>query len=208
MKKVTKIEVQQKNKKRVSVYLDGEFFLGMDYFTLLSQRIKVGQEIDEEKIAEIVFEVEYSSAYEKALGYVSKMMRTKMQMIIYLKNKGYDGKIIAKVIDKLIELGLIDDENFAKKFINEKKGSAGKKKLEFDLKQKGVKAEIIDAELEKIEDEFEACYFVAKKKVKDKPLDQKEKDRCYRYVLSRGFSWETAKAVVERIEKENETNLS
>ncbi len=208
MRKVTKIEVQKNNKKRVNVFLDGEFFLGMDYFTLLSQRIKVGQEIDEDKIAEIVFEADFSTAYEKALGYVSKMMRTKMQMIIYLKNKGYDGKIIARVIDKLIEIGFIDDENFAKKFVAEKKNSQGKRKLSYELKQKGVKEDIIEAELQSVGDEFDACYQVAKKKVKDKPLDQKEKERCYRYVLSRGFSYETAKAVVERIEKENEDNLS
>ena len=89
MKTVTAIVEQKKDKKRVNVYLDGEFCCGMDLFTVMSERIKVGTEIDEKRFEEVVAMSEYSSALDKALGYISKTMRTKVQLITYLKGKNY-----------------------------------------------------------------------------------------------------------------------
>ena len=98
MKKITALVAQEKNKKRVNVFLDGEFYCGMNLFTVMSNRLKVGDEVDEKKLSEISDEDNYSTALDLALNYISRAMHTKMQMIIYLKKKGFDGKTIARVI--------------------------------------------------------------------------------------------------------------
>ena len=41
MKKITDIKEQAKNKKRVSIYLDGEFYCGLDLVTAVKNRLKI-----------------------------------------------------------------------------------------------------------------------------------------------------------------------
>ncbi len=204
MKTVTAIVEQKKDKKRVNVYLDGEFCCGMDLFTVMSERIKVGTEIDEKRLEEVVAMSEYSSALDKALGYISKTMRTKVQLITYLKGKNYDGKTIAKVIDKLFEYGYVDDELYAKRFAAEKKLSKGKRAIAYELKIKGVDEKTIDKVMDEAAEEDEGCMRVAVKYLKGRELDFETRGKCYRYLLSKGFSYDTAKETLDKIKKDDE----
>lgn len=199
MKTVTALIAQEKNKKRVNVYLDGEFYCGMDLFTVLSNRIKVGESYDEKRIEELAAIDNYSSALEKALSYISKAMHTKMQMIIYLKKKGYDGKTIAKVIDKLQEYGYVDDESYAQKYVAEKALSGGKRKIAFELKTKGVDEKTVEKVFADGFDEDEGCQRVTIKYLKGRALDKDLKQKCYRYLIGKGFSYDTAKRTLDKI---------
>ena len=203
MKKVTALVAQKKNKKRVNLYLDGEYYCALDAFVALSNGLKVGAVVDEAKLSETLKEAEYASALERATGYLSRSMHTKAQMIKYLKDKKYDGKVIARVIDKLLDYGYVDDEAFAKKYVAEKSRSSGARKIAFELKTKGVSEEIIDSVLD-IGDYDSACLAVAKKYVKGQPLDQKLKQKAYRYLLSKGFDYDAVKSAIEKIEDEND----
>ena len=48
--KITKIEVQKKNKSRVNLYLDGEFNCGLSLETIVKNGIKEGREITDEQL--------------------------------------------------------------------------------------------------------------------------------------------------------------
>ena len=206
MKKITAIIAQEKNKKRVNVYLDGEFYRGMDLFTVMSNRLKVGDEVDEVRLAEICAENDYSAALDLALNYISRSMHTKMQMIVYLKKKGFDGKTIARVIDKLEEYDYINDETYAKKYAAEKAKSSGKRKIAFELKTKGVDEKITESVLNEGFSEEEGCYAVAAKYLKKKAVDYQMKQRCFRYLVGKGFSYEAAKTALDKVCKEYEDN--
>ena len=206
MKKITAIIAQEKNKKRVNVYLDGEFYCGMNLFTVLSNRLKAGDEVDEARLAEISFEDNYSAALDLALNYISRSMRTKMQMIVYLKKKGFEGRVIARVIDKLEEYDYINDSVYARKYAAEKSRSSGKRKIAFELKIKGVEEKISDEVLGEDFSEEEGCYNVAVKYLKGKPVDFETRQRCYRYLLGKGFSYETARSALDRVLGEYEDN--
>lgn len=204
MKKVTAIVEQQRDKKRVNVYIDGEFACGMDLFTLMSERIKVGTEIDEKRFGDILARSEYSSALDKALGYISKTMRTKKQIVTYLNGKNYDAKTIAKVIDKLIEYDYVNDESFAKKYATEKELLKGKRAIAYELKIKGVDEKIIDKVINEADDEDEGCMHVAVKYLKGRVLDYEMLGKCYRYLLSKGFSYDVAKETLDKIKNDDE----
>ena len=51
---VTKIEVQKKNKERVNIFVNEEFFIACDMSLVYMQGIKKGEEIDKEKINNII----------------------------------------------------------------------------------------------------------------------------------------------------------
>lgn len=206
MKTVTAIVPQKKDKQRVNVYLDGVFCCGMDLFTLMSNRIKVGSEIDEKELSELLKSTEYSSALDKALGYISKSMRTKTQIIVYLKGKGYEGGTIAAVLKKLEEYGYVDDESYAVRYAAEKRLSKGKRAIAFDLRRKGVDEKTVDAVMESA-DEAEGCRRVAEKYIKGRELDFELRTKCYRYLLSKGFDYDVAKETLDGIRSGDEDNL-
>ena len=199
MKKVTDITPQKKNKKRVNLYLDGEFYGGVELVTLLSERIKIGDEIDDERLAEVIERSEYSSALEKSLDYVSRNLRTKMQVIRYLKDKGYQGKTIAKVIDKLLDYGYVNDEAYAKTFAEQKKTSKGKRAIAYELKTKGVDDKTIETVMSEAADEDDGCMRVALRYLKGKTPDYETKVKTYRYLLSKGFDYDVAKKTLDKI---------
>ena len=206
MKTITAITAQEKNKKRVNVYLDGEFYCGMNLFTVLSNRLKAGDSVDEKRLSEIAFEDDYSTALDLALNYISKSMHTKMQTIVYLKKKGFEGRVIARVIDKLTEYDYINDETYARKYAAEKARSSGKRKSAFELKTKGVDEKITESVLNDDFSEEEGCRIVAVKYLKGKTLDYSAKGRVFRYLISKGFSYEVAKSTLEWITGEDEDN--
>ena len=80
MKKITDIKEQLKNKKRVSVYLDGEYYCGLDLVTALKYRLKVGEFIEEERLVEIQYTSEMQACFDKALTFISSSVKPEKQI--------------------------------------------------------------------------------------------------------------------------------
>jgi len=91
-------------------------------------------------------------AYYKAIGYITKKMRTEKEIEKYLGK--YDKEIIKETIEKLKKDGYLDDELYLKSYISDQVylGNSGPNKIRRDLKQLGFKEEDIDKKLEEYED--------------------------------------------------------
>ncbi|MBQ3214455.1 MAG: regulatory protein RecX [Clostridia bacterium] len=185
--KITKIEIQKKNKNRVNLYLDEEFFCGLSLETVLKNHLKEGIEVEEDKIKFLVFETEKEMALSKAVGYISKCQKTKKEVYKYLIQKGYDEEIINYVISKLEEYNFVDDTLYAKNYIKFKNKNSGSRKIEMELKQKGINEEVAKESLEKYSNDREFVLMVATKYMKNKEKDLKNKQKAYRHLASRGF---------------------
>ena len=103
MPKITSITEQVKRKDRCNLFVDGSFFASVSLITIMKNRIKVGDEIEEKALKELVEESERSIALNKAAEYLSKSLRTKRQVKEYLLKKGYDEQVVWYCIDKLKE---------------------------------------------------------------------------------------------------------
>ena len=66
-----------------------------------------------------------------------------------LATRGYPDDISAQVLDRLTEVGLIDDEDFAEQWVRSRRDNAGKGKraLAAELRTKGLGNEVITAAL-------------------------------------------------------------
>ena len=199
MKQITDILPQKNDKKRANLYIDGVFYSGVEKIVLLTENLHVGDFVDEKKLSEIIEEPEYTSAFSKASNYILKGSHTVKQVAGYLVKKGYGGKIAAKVIDKLQVYGYLDDGQFADSYVEIKSAKHGKRLLAAELRQKGIKEEYVESALLKVENEDETALSIAKKYLKNKPLDIKTKQKCFRYVMSKGFSYESAKYAVDKL---------
>lgn len=203
MKKITDIKEQLKNKKRVSVYLDGEFYCGLDLITALKYRLKVGEFIDESRLVKIQYEAELQACFDRALNFISASVKTQKQIQDKLKKLGYLDEIIEKVIDKLKSYGYIDDSDYARRFTNTYKSTKGKRLIKLELMKKGVKDIDAQTALNEIESQQDACNAIADKYLKNKEKDKKNILKCYKYLLSKGFDYDEAKQAVDRYEIED-----
>lgn len=193
MCKITAITVQEKNKERVNLFVDGEFFAGVSLETVMKLRLKVGDGADEKRLNEILAETERTEALNKAADYVLKTLKTKRQVKDYLLKKGYSEEVVWGVVDKLKEYGYIDDKEYSKRFIESTSKRQGKRLIEYKLMMKGVKKEDIAAAYESAETDDNA----SARALCDKYLKNKEKTRenvlkAYKYLIGKGFSYEQA----------------
>lgn len=202
MKKITAITPQVKDKKRVNIFLDGEFYCGLQKITQMTNNLQVGDMVSEKRLSELVFESEYTACVDLAYKYLGRKNHTKMQVIIYLKGKSFDNKVIAKVIDKLEEYGYLDDMQYAKTYIEFKKSSKGRRLLSAELSSKGVDSKTIEKALDTLTDEDQSAYNTAKKYIKSKPFDFELKAKAFRYLISKGFSYDNATGALDKISAE------
>lgn len=197
---ITKIEMQKSNDERANLYLDEKFFSGISLELVVKEHLKVGMEIDENKLSELILEDEKGKALAKAVKYIGSNLKTEKQLRDYLKKKEYNPATIDNVIDKLKEYDYLNDENFAKAFILTYSKKYGKLKLKSQLKMKGIKDSIIDNLLEDVQSD--SIDLVAKKYMKNKELTYENLQKLMRFLYSRGYEFDDINSCVNRLKGE------
>lgn len=79
--------------------------------------------------------------------------RTRAELTEQLTKRGYEEDLSSRVLDRLTEVGLIDDEDFAEQWVRSRHANAGKGKraLAVELRKKGVDNDVIDAALAELD---------------------------------------------------------
>ncbi len=204
MAKITSITAQTKNKKRCNLFIDGEFFAGVSLETVMKERLKVGLEIDQKSLADIVLSNDRVEAIEKAVQYCSKTLKTKRQVKTYLLGKGYSEDIVWHCIDKLVEYNLINDQEYAKRYLETTSKTQGKRLAEYKLMMKGVKKDDISIVYDDLEiPSNENAKNIAVKYLKNKEITKENLAKTYRYLISRGFSYEDASYALSSFKEED-----
>lgn len=184
---ISKIEIQKKDKNRVNLFVDDEFYCGLSLETIMKNHIKENQNISENSLEYLKNESEFSVAMAKAGNYLSKMQKTEKEVREYLLKKGFDLKMVALVVEKLKEYKYVDDFVYAKNFVKFKSKLCGAKKIAFELRQKGICENVVDENIKNIQNELSTTNKLLEKYLKNKECDVKMKQKAYRYLFSRGF---------------------
>jgi regulatory protein len=205
MLKITKIEPQKRNPKRVSVYIDGYFALDVDMEIAYNYDLKEGKEIDADFIESVVKKEEQLRANNYALNLLSFRARSEKEIYDKMLQKGYEPSVIANTIQYLKEQQYINDKEFAETFIKDKVELShyGRNRIKAELLKKGIDKELIDELIEatiQANEEYETAKELAKSKIKSYQKDKK--DVQYRklsgYLLRKGYSYD----IVFKVAKE------
>lgn len=204
---VTEIR-QQKNKNRVNVYLDGVFGFGIDLDNLVLSEIKEGKEFAEEEIEKIIKKAELQKTWEKLLKFASLRPRSEKEIKVWLKRKKIHESLHEDLFNRLKHLDLMDDKKFAEWWVEQRITfkPKGKRALTVELRQKGIKKEIIEKVLSDspIDEEKMAKELLTKNSYKWEKLPSlKAKQKMSEFLLRKGFSWEIVKRMV-RIDQNGE----
>lgn len=211
--KITSISAQVRNPDRVNVSVDGKFRFSLDIFQLTEHGVRVGKEYSEEELAVLESESSYGKLYTKSLEYCMLRPHSSREMRDYLWRKtretkyksrsgelktrpGVAQEIATRVYDRLVEKGYIDDEKFARWWVENRNLSKGtsRRKLQAELQAKGVASAVIAAMLEDSSrnDENELAKIIAKKRVKY-PDEQK----LIAYLARQGFRYDDIKSALQ-----------
>jgi regulatory protein len=193
---------QQKNKDRVNVYLDDKFGFGIDLDNFVLLHLKVDQELTEKEVEEIVKKAEYQKTLDKLLRFSMVRPRSEKEVRDYFRRKKVHESMHEKLLEKLKHLELIDDEKFAKWWVDQRIQfkSKSKRVIQMELRQKGIAKETVDLVLEEtpMDEEKMARELIEKKAYKWKNLEPRiRKQKMSQYLAGKGFSWD----VIEKVAK-------
>lgn len=204
--KITALTSQQRDANRVNVMVDGKYKFSLDVTQIVDLGIKVGNEYDEDGLKKLEDESQFGKLYTRTLEYclmrphsakevrdylykktLSKKIRNKKTGEIQDK-EGISRSITSRVHDRLLEKGYINDEKFAKFWVenrNLRKGSS-QRKLRAELTAKGVDKAIIDTCLVHTDrnDAEEIRKIIAKKR------NRYDDKKMIQYLARQGFSYD------------------
>ena len=138
MGKITALKVQKRNPNRVNVYLENEFAFGLA--RIIAAWLHLGQELSADKIASLQAQDAGEVTYQQALHFISFRPRSEVEVRKKLAEKGADPEIIESVLARLRTAQLVGDEQFARKWIDNRSTFRPRshRMLRYELHQKGV----------------------------------------------------------------------
>lgn len=238
--KLTAVTEQQNNKDRLNIYIDDSFAFGLPLSVYVDHGLKVGQDLSAEEIEDLKIAGAFHQAYDRALTYLSGRPRSAQEMRTYLRQrllyrhpdyqersssgelevfKEEQNRMVEKIVAKLIVSGYINDVDFAKWWIANRREfkPRGKRLLLLELKTKGISNADIEEALttpsetghfssERLEySETEAAKTLANKyfrKIANLPHAE-QKQKLSRYLAGKGFEWDVVSEVVRLVLDDN-----
>ncbi len=198
MAEITLIEPQKKDKTRCNVYVDGRFYCGIKLEIAVKYRLKAGMQIEEGRLDEIQLATEKAQALDKAMTHISATMKTKKQIRDFLIRKGYTSAVCDYVLEKMEQLKLADDCEYCRAYVNSVSGK-GKRALEADLIKRGAERAAIEKALADKEEDADEALRVIEKYLRGKENTKENVYKGMKYLLSKGYSYDTAKQAVEKL---------
>lgn len=210
--KVTKIETQKRNKEKVNIYVDNKYLFSLTLNGLLASHLKEGLEITDSQIEELKIEDEPKLAFQHALNIISYSMKTEFELVKKLREKEFSEPSIEQAVQKLKGYKYIDDDIYVTMYIKTKAipNNWGEQKIISKLLQKGVDINLIKQKIEELysyDEKKNAITKVAEKYVEKLPIDEdilKKKQKLYRYLAGKGYSYELISSTVSSILGNNE----
>lgn len=199
---ITDIKPQVKKQNRVSVFIDGKFAFGLDKSDCTFMGLKIGTELTQQRYDYIIDNAVYAKAYQKADRYIGFKMRTEKEVRNKLIEEGYSDEITERVIATMVKYKYIDDMSYAIMYAKDcrKLKKWGPERIKAELYKKGISTEYIDNALNEsdTDDTTEIIETLLEKRIRNTPIDLKEKQKHINFLLRRGFKYDDIKAVIEK----------
>lgn len=197
---ITALEVQKRNKERVSVYLDHEYAFSLE--AIKAAALRKGQTLSEAEVEALRGEDEVSRAVETAARFLAYRPRSVDEVRRNLTDKDLPDDVIDTALQRLHDMHYLDDHAFATFWVDNRTQfkPLSPRALRFELRQKGVEDAIINEVLAGL-DADDSAYRAAESQVRR--LRGSAVD-VFRHKLStflqrRGFSHQAARDVIERL---------
>lgn len=190
---ITKIKISKFN--QIMLYSGEDYIISLPPEVFKKSGLKVGSEITQEDINNINLISQEHKAKEKALNILSYRAHSKNELKNKIKSR-FGEQCAQNIVDKIENLGLINDEKFAEDYALEliKNKYYSLKRVKFELIKKNISSEIINNILKNLDiDEHENLIKIVNKRNFLDLKDQKDITRAVNYLYRLGYDLEQIK---------------
>lgn len=196
-----KLTVKDGKANKIHIYVDDEYRATVDSDYWYSEKYRKLKEINEEELTELLDAVSFRRAYNKGLDYLSRRPYGTKELIKKLCEKGHEKEMAEKACERLLELGLLNDEEYARILSNDlmNRKNYGIKHVKQELAYRGISREIIEITLDSLDNDAEnRIILVVKKKYLNKLNDEKGRKRTIDGLMRLGFSYSDIKSALRK----------
>lgn len=200
MKTVTAIQLQR-GRQRANVFLDGHYAMSLNLIVAKNHHLEAGQAISDDEIDDLVRDEQLQKGMDIALRFLSYRPRSEAEIRARLGRR-FEGWVVESVLQKLKELGFIDDLAFAQ-FWTENRETfrpRSRRLVSLELRRKGISSETATQITGGLDDESSAYRAARGKALSLRGLEYREfRRRLGSYLHRRGFDYATATSVINRL---------
>ncbi len=175
---------------RARIWVDGEFWAEIDAEVAFQHGLREGTALEQDDLDAIRAVGERALAMNRALHYLGYRARSRREVGDRLRRYGYGEETVHAVLERLEELGYLDDEEFARNAAREKSRRYGPQRVVADLRRSGVAPEmaqeIVEAEFAE-KSELEQARLAAERRYNGGGSDAQVR-RVYGFLMRRGYS--------------------
>lgn len=200
---ITDITKQKNDPKRVSVYVDGKFAVGLDTVDAVRLGLKVGRELSCGELAHIRSTAELGKAQQAALRLVSARSYTRKGITDKLHEKGFSPDIVAQTLEFLEEYHYVDDTDYTRRYIADALNMRGWGfyKIRQELSRKGVPREVVEACLQEVDVaaiERETILPLLERRLRG-DFERANVERAKRWLAGKGYAYDAINWAAETL---------
>ncbi len=135
--KITALNAQKRNHRRINVHIDGQFAFGLA--AVVATRLQIGQYLTDRDIEELETADSLQVAYDRALHFLSFRPRSLKEVRQSLSKKGFSEMTVEATLQRLEESDLVNDLEFARYWVEQREQfrPRGTAMLQYELRQRG-----------------------------------------------------------------------
>lgn len=205
MPQITDIKTQQKNKNKLSIYIDNKYSFSLTIAQLSDEKnIRIGKVITDEEVSRLKKVSSLTNQYLKLINLIYVRPRSEYEIKSKLKQKKLDPDEIDELINQLKEGDYINDTKFTEWWVSSRKLTKpiSSLKLKAELTQKGIHKNIIDEVISNNftqQDEMNSL----KELIDKKKSKYEDPQKFMSYLASKGFKYSQIKEALENTNQEN-----
>ena len=187
------IQAKEGRFNKIHISIDDEYIASVDSDYWYSCGYISGDEINEEELAAFKDAVSSRRAFNAGADIISRREHSKKELFNKLCQK-FSPEISAAAVERLCEIGMVDDERFAKMYAEElyhKKGM-GERRILYELALKGIDKDLALNVTEEIisdeEDNIQRIVDILSKKYYNVSDDEKQRRRAWNALQRLGYS--------------------
>ncbi|MDQ3912194.1 MAG: RecX family transcriptional regulator [Actinomycetota bacterium] len=181
---------------RATLFVDGEPWAELDPAVVAERGLFEGVELSQEELADARVEGEKPLAMNRAFYALGYRARSKGELRQRLRRGGYAEATVDEVVQRLEEMGYLDDEEFAKTTVRDKASKYGPHRIYSDLRRAGVNGETAQGAVEEEfagRSELEAALVAVQRRYNRREGSSAEAAdavarRVYGFLMRRGYS--------------------
>ena len=196
---ITKLEKMQGSRWKVEV--DGEYWNILDAEIIVQFHLKQGVSVEEETLEKALSAAEYRRARERALYLLDRKDYGSWEIERKL-SQNVSPETARKVVERLQELGLINDEEYARKlarhYILQKK--QGPRRAVLELRKRGIDASLAAEAVDQVVPEEDQLLELCRRKYARKlETDEKGREKVVAALMRLGHGYYDACGAVDTV---------